>query len=238
MLALPAEPEGPDSPHASGSSHSADCCRPDPRIARAFDREARHRTDKGELPPMQPITERLLDALSDVDSLRPTVLELGSGTGALSVALVGRGAARVDGVDLSPGSVAAARQRAAQAGVEDRAAFEVGDGAAASLAPHDWVILDRVICCYSHADALLTNALAAARTRFCFTVPESRGWRGLVTRAVVFVENVTRPFRPAGCPAYVHDVSAIEARLANAGFRLRSSTHGYWYTAVWDRPAA
>jgi SAM-dependent methyltransferase len=184
---------------------------------------------------MQPITERLFNALSDVDSLRPTILELGSGTGALSVALVSRGAARVDGIDLSPGSVAAARERAAQAGVSDRAAFEVGDGAAARLESHDWVILDRVICCYGHVDALLTNSLAAARKRFCFTLPESRGWRGLVARVVVFVENVTRPIRPASCPAYVHDVGAIEARLAAAGFRLRSSTRGYWYTAVWDR---
>jgi magnesium-protoporphyrin O-methyltransferase len=234
MLALPGDSEGPDS---ADSAHTADCCRPDPRIALHFDRDTRKRTETGELPPMQPITERLYDALSDVDSLRPTILELGSGTGALSVALVGRGAARVDGIDLSPGSVAAARQRAAQAGVDDRAAFEVGDGAAARLEPHDWVILDRVICCYGHFDELLTNALAAARTRFCFTVPESRGWRGLAARAAIFVENVTRPFRPAACPGYVHDVRAIETRLAAAGFRLRSSTRGYWYTAVWDRAA-
>jgi magnesium-protoporphyrin O-methyltransferase len=233
---LDEEPKTPDSPR---SPDSPDCCRPpDPRIARHFDRLTTERTQGGELPPMQPITERLFNALADVDAQRPTILELGSGTGALSVALVSRGAARADGIDLSPGSVVAARQRAAQAGVEDRATFEVGDGATQSLTPHDWVILDRVICCYGHMDELLANALAAARTRFCFTVPESRGWRGLAARAVVLVENITRPFRPASCPGYVHDVRAIEARLAAAGFKLRSATRGYWYTAVWDKPAA
>jgi magnesium-protoporphyrin O-methyltransferase len=212
-----------------------DCCSVDPRIAAHFDRSTQERMVDGALPPMQPISEVLYAQLSDVAELRPTVLELGCGSGALSVALARDGATRVDGIDLSPGSVAAARRRAEEAGIEERASFELGDGAAASLVAHDWVVLDRVICCYANVDALLGNALAAARVRFAFTVPESRGWRGLEARLIILVENITRPFRPVSCPGYVHDVGKIEARLSTAGFRLRSSTRHYWYTAVWER---
>lgn len=220
-----------------------DCCAVgadfDPRIPRHFDGDMRHYEEAGEMPPMAGTSEGLLELLSDVAELQPTVLELGSGSGALSVALLERGAARADGVDLSPASVDVARRRADEAGLGDRATFRVGDGSVVELEQHDWVVLDRVICCYAHVDRLLANAIGAARTRFVIAVPLSGGWRSWLTRAIVTVENATNRLRGRPCPAYVHPVPMIERRLADAGFRrLRFARVGLWHTAVYERSTA
>ena len=49
---------------------------------------------------------------------------------------------------LSSASIDAARSRFDQAQLSERAHLSAGDAARVPLEPHDWVILDRVICCY------------------------------------------------------------------------------------------
>ncbi len=150
------------------------------RIARAFDRQnAGLSSDPAKWPRPSPVTLRLLEMLDDVTTVRPTVLEIGCGTGAASVRLAQQGARQVTGIDLSPSSIEIALQRAENAGLDDtQISFVVGDGASSALEPHDWVILDRVICCYPSVERLLANAAAAAGSRLAFAVPESKGWRG------------------------------------------------------------
>jgi len=200
----------------------------------------RVRTEDGTvLPPMVAVTERLLAQLDDVADLRPKVLELGCGSAALLVTLLTRGAAAADGVDLSPEAIATAQRRAADAGVDERAHFEIADGARATHAAHDWVILDRAICCYPDMPALLGAALSANPARVAFSVPTSRGVRGLANRLFWGFEARVAHLREDWCPGYVHDLNDIERRLTAAGFRRRSTDSTLlWYTAVWDRTAA
>jgi magnesium-protoporphyrin O-methyltransferase len=220
---------------------AADCCTADfdPRIPRHFDKDMTGHLEAGTFPPLAETSRGLLELLSDVDQVKPTILELGSGSGGLSVALLERGAERADGVDLSPASVDVARRRAAEAGVSERATFSVGNGAEVDLEQHDWVVLDRVICCYAHVERLLTNSIAAARARYVISVPVSSGWRSLITKSISFLENATNRLRGRPCPGYVHPVPLIERRLADAGFRrLRYARVGLWHTAVYERQSA
>lgn len=219
---------------------TADCCPParDPRIASHFDTLTRERTAGGVLPPMQPASRGLFEQLRDARELRPTLLELGSGSGALMVALLELGADRADGIDLSLEAIAAARRRAEGAGVADRTSFTLGDGAQVPLTAHDWVVMDRVICCYPDVEALLANAIPAARKRIAFSVPTSRGLRGFVNRFWWGLGSWSTRFRKGPCPGYVHSLDLIESRLTAAGFsRLRSRTGVMWYMAVWERAA-
>jgi SAM-dependent methyltransferase len=187
-------------------------------------------------PPLHEVSAELLTALGDLGDPPPSVLELGCGSGALSVTLLERGAAFVDGVDLSPGSLEVARNRAARAGVDDRASFVLGDAASVALAPHDWVVLDRVVCCYADVDRLVARSVAAARRRYAVSVPVSAGWRGTLKRALLALEAVTARWRGTPCPGYVHDVARIEAAIVAAGFtRLRGSRSGMWQVAVFER---
>ena len=215
----------------------ADCCAPpDPRIARQFDERAAEWADTDELPDLVDVSARLLDLLRDARQRRPTVLELGCGAGAVGVALLEMDAARVTGIDLSPQSVELARRRAEEAGFAGSATFEVGNGADVDVAAHDWVVMDRVICCFDDVDRLVERAIAQAGERIAITVPESRGWRGLVNRPLWAVEFAWDRLW-GGCRGYVHDLRRIERRLAGAGFEPAASARiGLWYLGVYDRP--
>jgi SAM-dependent methyltransferase len=227
---------------AGGPTESADCCADrsvHPRIADHFDQRVQMLSEQtGGFPEMVDVSRALLSMLAtDAATERPTVLELGSGSGALSVALLESGVARADGVDLSPESVATARRRAETAGVADRASFAVGDGSSYPVDAHDWVVLDRVICCFPHVDQLLAHSIGAAQHRYAFSLPHGRGWRRLVNWALITFDNTFDRLRGSGCPGFLHSMSKIEGRLRAAGFRLRDErTIGLWYAAVWEKP--
>ena len=216
---------------------SGGCCNapPEPRIVRRFDRISGDWADADDFPDMVDVSAGLLDLLRDAPLRRPSVLEMGSGTGGLSVALLEMGASRVAGVDLSPASVDVARRRAAHAGFREHASFEVGNAAYAELGPHDWVILDRVICCFGDVERLVGRAVALAGERIGISLPESRGWRGLVNRPV-WAAGSAWDALSGGCRGYVHDLRQIEWRLAEAGFRPGpSACVGLWHVGVYDR---
>jgi SAM-dependent methyltransferase len=187
---------------------------------------------------MANVSKALLAALLRTGPSGRSVLELGCGPGAMLTELLLAGADRATGVDLSEKTLAEARDRLEEAGVADRASLSVGDGAHIPLAPHDWVVLDKVICCYPDVDALLTNSIGAARHLYGFAVPASYGWRGIVARIGFALENVTLALLGRPCPGYVHDVRLIEERLRGAGFRpsYRGTSHT-WEIAVFERAA-
>jgi SAM-dependent methyltransferase len=216
-----------------------DCaCPTDAQIARHFDAKVAERVAQGQDPGLVAASESLSKALLSLDPTNSTVLELGCGRGGLLLRLVEAGAARATGVDLSPTSIEAAGDRFRQAQRSDRVQLSVGDAARVSLDPHDWVILDRVICCYADVERLLANSLPAARHVYAFTVPNSRGWRGVAARLQEWFEHTWDTLHGRGCPGYVHDLDLIERRLASAGFRLRHrDRHGLWYIAVYERRA-
>jgi SAM-dependent methyltransferase len=217
----------------TAEERAPDCCSdgPESRIARHFDRR-----DFSDGPGLHETSARLLEQLGDVGQIHPTVLELGSGAGALAVALVEDGAQRATGLDLSPMSVDAARKHADESGVGERAVFEAGDASVQKLEPHDWVVMDRVICCFGDMDRLLANALPAVRHRLALSVPESRGTRGLANHVLWRMEDLVDLLRGDRCRGHVHDIRRMHRLLTDAGLRLRSERPtGLWYTAVFER---
>lgn len=229
---LGTDPKQAEGPAADGR----DCCATDARIGRHFDRRLAEQTVNGVPPSMVEVSIAMLGLLSDVAHERPRVLELGCGSGALAIALLEAGATSVHGIDLSPANVAAARQRAADAGMTERAVFEAADAAGVAAGKYDWVVLDRSLCCYAHVDVLVESAIRSAGRRICFSVPASRGWRGLVNRVGWTLENVPTWLLRRACPTFVHDIGRIEARLTAAGFTRRSDdAPGLWYVAVFER---
>ena len=196
------------------------------------------RLAKCQNPSLLAVSQRLREALLSQDPAGKTALELGCGRGVLLLGLVQAGVARATGVDLSPAGIDAARDRFEQAHLSERADLSVGDAARVPLEPHDWVILDRVMCCYPDVERLLANTLPAARQIYAFTVPTSRGWRGAIARLEEWFENAWNTLRGQPCPGYVHNLDRIEQRLAMAGFRLRyRGRQRLWHVAVYERVA-
>lgn len=215
-----------------------DCCAPppDPRIARQFDAKIAEWADLDEFPDLVDVSGAILDLLREAPLRRPSVLELGCGTGGLGVALLEMGAERVTGIDLSAQSVEIARRRAAAAGQSEHATFEVGNAVEAPADRHDWVVLDRVICCFGDVERLVGRAIDLAGVRIALSAPESRGWRGLVNRPLWLAEYAWDRWW-GGCRGYVHDLNRIERRLAAAGFVPTASDRvGLWHIGLYDRP--
>ena len=224
-------------PRDSPDARQCDCPA-DAGIAAFFDRRSDGRRNAGDRYAMANVSKALLAALLGIGPSGRSVLELGCGPGAMLTELLLAGADSGTGVDLSEKTLAEAKDRLDEAGVAGRATLAVGDGAHLPLDTHDWVVLDKVICCYPDADALLTNSIGAARRLYAFAVPSSYGWRGVVARIGFALENVTLSVLGRPCPGYVHDVRLIDERLSGAGFRpsYRGTSHT-WHIAVYERAA-
>lgn len=210
-------------------------------IADYFDRECCLGSDAGAspVPGSDRVSELLLQSLEEAGFSAGTVLEIGSGDGWLSRQLLGLGAESVTGLDLSPKSVEHAAARAAEAGLSERLSYRVADAAHARLGRYDVVLSDKVFCCYPSLHRLLDNTLPAAGSFYLLALPESRGLIGLASRLVVAVENGLRRVQRDPFRAYVHDVRAMERRIASAGFRRRvARRHSGWLVLAFRRARA
>lgn len=186
------------------------------------------------------ITSPLLEAVAEAGLAGRTVLDVGCGIGDLALATLDEGATRANGFDLSPRAIEAARRFASERGLSDRATFEVGDGAKVQLPAADVVLLNRVVCCYPDAEALLGRTLSAAGHVYALTVPVSTGLVGWWLRLWARIGNAwyRRRATYAGYQTFVHDVDGIDGRVRSAGFVpvQRERWRMIWELAVYARP--
>jgi magnesium-protoporphyrin O-methyltransferase len=185
------------------------------------------------------VSRDLVDALDALGWRGRTVLDLGCGAGGLAIEAVARGAARVTGIDLSDAAIETARVLSEESGTGDRTSFIAGDASVAPLERHDVVILNRVFCCYPTVEGLLENSIGATGWAYAMTVPPSSGWRGIVARAMVGIENVwTRVVHRSRFRAFVHDVGRIDQAVLDAGFRtVVSRRRRGWDLRIYARAA-
>jgi hypothetical protein len=172
-------------------------------------------------------TERDLVALAG-DVRDASVLEVGGGIGALQVELLDAGAARATNVELSGGYEDAAAELLAGREVERRIADFVTD----ETAPHDVVVMHRVVCCYPDVDALVGKGAANARRRLVLTYPRERVFIRVGLRAI----NAFFALRRCGFRTYVHPFTRIVAAAEAQGLRLDGRvTHAVWESASFSR---
>jgi 2-polyprenyl-3-methyl-5-hydroxy-6-metoxy-1,4-benzoquinol methylase len=178
------------------------------------------------------------DALGSRDLPGSTILELGCGIGALSLDLLKKGAASVRGLDLSPEMIQLARSLAAETGVTERVSFERGDGAVADLPNSDVVILDKVLCCYPDATALVDNSSAAARRYYVFSLPNDK--RGVTRLLRLFLPLQAIFSRRNSFRFFIHSTRQIEERLKTKGFTpiFESAVGWIWSVFIFAAPGA
>lgn len=103
----------------------------------------------------------------------------------------------------------------------------------------DVVVLNRVVCRYPSADALLANTLGAAGSVFALTPPVDRGLMGLYDRIFCRLGNGLYAIlarKSCGFRVFVHDLAAIEDRIIRAGFlpRARRQRRLVWDLRVYE----
>jgi magnesium-protoporphyrin O-methyltransferase len=164
-----------------------------------------------------------------------SVLEVGGGVGAIELELLAAGAERATNVELSGEYESAAAELLADRGVTERVDRRIGDfvAAADTVAPHDVVVMHRVVCCYPDVDALVGAAAARTRRRLVLTYPQERA----IVRAGLWLVNAILRLRGSTFRVYVHPVRRIDAVAGAHGLELVARRqHGLlWESAAFAR---
>jgi precorrin-6B methylase 2 len=179
-------------------------------------------------------TKALIDALAADGVEGETLLDIGSGIGAIQLELLPRGLARAWSVDATEAYVITAREEAERRGFGDRIEGRVGDFV--SLAPEidsaDVVTLDKVVCCYTDMPALLACAAERARRVVGLVYPRETWWNRIAARLFEVWGRLTRdPTRWR-----LHRTVDIDRVLADAGFdRHDVSRDLIWHIVLYRR---
>jgi magnesium-protoporphyrin O-methyltransferase len=171
---------------------------------------------------------KLLAALDRSIKLKnKSIMEIGIGTGGLTVEMLKRGATSAVGVDAINNQLQQAHLVALEAGVADRLLLKQGDVTQMhdQLPTSDVVVLDRVVCCYPDMSALLDAASTHARAAVALTYPREAWYTRLwISAANTGMRVLRRTFR-----LHLHSPSAMQALLRQHGFSPMVIGHrGVW----------
>jgi SAM-dependent methyltransferase len=204
-------------------------------LAATFDRRtAEHDRDRYERTGPDATTRMLLDRIATEEVRGATVLDVGGGIGVIDRELLRVGAERAVIVEASPAYLEVAAEDARRAGFEDRIELHGGDFVrlAPELAAADIVTLDRVVCCYSDVDALVSTSASHARRVYALVLPRDRAFIRVAARVL----NLWYRARRSADRAYVHSNRRVDELVARAGLRLRSEARTFvWRVVVYAR---
>lgn len=179
-----------------------------------------------------PMQREMLSRLEALGLEGRTLLDIGCGVGVLHQALLERGAARALGVDLAPGMLDHARERAHARALGDKVEYRLGDFVEmeAELDPADLTLLDKVVCCYPDAQGMLEAAARRTRVALALVYPR-RHWLGLLSNRLW---NLGYRVFGSDFRSYVHDPGAVHRWLEGAGLRrVFSRDNLMWHTQVY-----
>jgi magnesium-protoporphyrin O-methyltransferase len=212
---------------------SSECCRVD--YDEQFNaEEARRDLLQYRANGADPSTRRLVHALIAHGVEGATLLDIGGGIGAVQLELLEAGVASSVDVDASLSYLQVAEAEADERGWGDRTRYLHGDFTrlADEVEPADIVTLDRVVCCYADARALIGRSASKARRLFGLVHPVDRWW----TRVLGTIGNLgyrvfRNPYR-----MHVHRQALIDSLVRAEGLEPVSvRTAWFWRTAVYRR---
>jgi SAM-dependent methyltransferase len=154
-------------------------------------------------------TEVVMTYLRDLDLQGKTVLDVGCGTGEVSIEAARAGATRVIGLDIAPQMIRLASRAAVATEVRDRIEFRLHDIFAADPPACDIALLIGVIEYYGDLDGLI--ARIAPHVRQAFVIADTRGplWRRGLRRLLARVKHFH---------VYYRDPEQVSAALRRWGF--------------------
>ncbi|OLE91362.1 MAG: hypothetical protein AUF79_05050 [Crenarchaeota archaeon 13_1_20CM_2_51_8] len=205
-------------------------------IAETFDDLAHDRCCKYKSNGLTASSQVLLDFISNKGLVGKTVLEIGCGTGFFSLETLRHGASSCLGVDLSSAAIHEANEFAKESGLQDRARFDVADAASTRQPASDVVIMDKVLCCYPDANALLKTASDSSRELLGFVVPRDEGLMKPAMRIGKALINSVERLRKTGFRLYLHPLRSIDELLAESGFQQESKARSrFWLVFLYKR---
>lgn len=176
----------------------------------------------------------LLDGIRSEPVAEKTILDIGSGVGALHLTLLKEGAAQATGIDMSEEMLKHAKKFAITLGVEKNVSYVLGDFMthADSIANADITILDKVICCYEDYEGLIKTSAAKTKLLYAVSLPKNNLLMEFLFKFQIAIAKLFRSgFRP-----YWHNWNTIHQLITAQGFTLvYSNTTILWQAAVFKR---
>jgi magnesium-protoporphyrin O-methyltransferase len=137
-------------------------------------------------------------------------------------------------VEASTAYVEVSKEEAERQGYADRVSYQHGNfiDVAPAVADADIVTLDRVICCYPDAQALVSLSAARARHLYGVVYPQY-GWFN-----TVFVAGLNVVFRLRRCAmrSFLHRPEVVDAIVRSHGLQRRFYRTSFpWQIVVYSR---
>lgn len=179
-------------------------------------------------------TRQLIAALGERASSGATLIDVGSGIGALSQALLDGPVAHATLVDESSSYQAAAGDLARERGTTERCTFVRDDFVSAqpTLDPADIVTLDRVVCCYPDYESLLESVARTGASWCGFSHPRERWY----IKPVIATINLSRWLARSEFRVFIHSEQGMTDVLEANGLRICWEGGTFvWRVAVVER---
>jgi len=182
----------------------------------------------------EPSQQQLLDGITQAGYSNKTLLEIGCGVGHLHQSLLEQGALSAVGIELAAEMLVEAADWAKQRGLNEKTNYLEGDfiEIASTVEAADIVIMDKVVCCYPDADALIHRSLEKCHDTIALTYPRKTWFtRFGVQISALLMKLLGSSFRP-----YVHDPAQIEKWVTAQGFKktLQKQTV-IWLTQIYQK---
>ena len=205
-------------------------------IADTFDDLAHDRCCKYKSKGLTDSSQVLLDFIANKGLGGKTVLEIGCGTGFFALETIRSGAASCIGIDLSSAAIHEANEFAKESGLQDRVRFEVANAASTRQPESDVVVMDKVLCCYADADALLKTASESSRELLGFVIPRNEGLMKPAMKIGTTLINLVERLRKTGFRLYLHPLRSIDRLLAEKGFQKSEKAKSrFWLVFLYKR---
>jgi magnesium-protoporphyrin O-methyltransferase len=161
-------------------------------------------------------TKKLLSLFSTQQIQEKSLLDIGGGIGAIQWYFLENGAKRTTDVDASNAYISVAKAHAEEKNLLDIMEFHGGDflDKSSEISAHDFVTLDKVVCCYPDYQHLLGMALDKCNETIALTFPLG----GLLSKILELMENLYFSFKKNPFRTFIHSPRAIEGFIVSSGF--------------------
>lgn len=182
----------------------------------------------------EPSQQQLIAGIEQAGFAGATLLEVGSGVGYFHQVLLEHGAKSAVGIDFSQEMLNEAISWAEEKKLTNRTEYIQGDFIELldKVSPAEVTILDKVVCCYPHAELLVKNSIAKTNRVYALTYPRKRWFiQAAVASSALFLKLIGSSFRP-----YVHNPRDIEKWITEKGYKkiVQSQTF-IWLTQVYQK---
>lgn len=208
------------------------CCTKGAGAGRFFSHFAKRFRKRYEKHGFDQTQKQMIEGLERVGFKDASLLEIGCGVGFLHQSLLEMGASSATGIELSDTMLDEASKRAQEHGLETRTDYHMGDFVSMgdTLPSADITLMDRVICCYPDADAMVHCSLEKTGRAYVLTIPRNLWYIRLGMAALNFMLLLVRSeFR-----GYIHNPELIDHWIIQKNYtRQYENTTAVWLTRVY-----